>query len=236
MSEQTRSIGNGDQVTDRNAQELVDLRHWLANEDVYTSNQVRNWLQHNTPARAANVLAMIAANARPEPHSILYMILRGLAMVFTTSEAVSEHGPAGRKAAKRAAMLLANLHDPRCLRPLVRVFETSWFWEGSNQDLVEAALFRFLTGAEGNSDLSQYSDEIRSLASRVWNAGGGRRELTPTRADLLIAAMKRLKEIGTGPDLNLLASVATAKTNRPNRARVIAAARSLLEQMEQLTR
>ena len=207
---------------------LRTLHYWLANEDVYTSDYVRNWLTRTPPRQAMDTLARIAENARPEPHSMLYAIFRGMLMIFTTSETVSETGPAGRKAGLRAALLLAQHGDVRCIAPLVRVFETGWLWPGKYQEDIETALTRFLSASGDQPEVRRYADDLRRLAERLWRSGGGRRELPEPHALLLIAILNSLRHGAEESDIALLRSIAGARPARPHRARVTAAASALL--------
>jgi hypothetical protein len=217
----------------RAADQLKTLRYWLATEDIYTSTYVREWLERTPLEEAAGILAGIAEYAQPEPHSFWYMFSRGFTMMFTTSEIISDRSPAGRKAGIRAALLLADMDDPNCLPPLARAFETQAFWEGKYQEAIEEALIRFLSDADGRPDIAPFAADINNLALRIWQSGGGRKELSPRRANLLIAALHCLKGIAGESEIVLLSLllrlIAATRTSTPNRARVQEAAIALLE-------
>jgi hypothetical protein len=228
MNQKIQPVAVSTKPQHRLPERLRTLNYWLATEDVYTSDYVRNWLKRTPPHEAMNVLARIAENASPEPHSVLYSAYRGCLMIFTTSEAVSEKGPAGRKAGVRAALLLAQHNDARCLPPLIRVFETHWLWIGKYQEDIEAALLRFLRDAGDRPEIRRYTGELRRLAERLWRIGGGRRELSARHADLLEAILHSLRHDAEEPDLALLRTLAASRATSPNRSRVCAAAAALL--------
>ena len=107
-----------------------ELRYWLVNEDWYMSRHTREWLERTPPDEAADLLARIAQDANPEPRSAWSMFLTGIASSgFSPSNAIAGKGPDERKAGTRAALMLANLNDARCVAPLVRVFETNGLWQ-----------------------------------------------------------------------------------------------------------
>jgi len=217
-------------MASHSTEELTTLQYWLANEDVYTSDYVRKWLERTPPERAADTLASIAQYAQPESHSFWWMMFHGLTTMLTTAEIISENSPAGRKMGVRAAMLMANLHDPRACAPLVRVFETHWFWEGKYQAAIETALLRLLADPESVLNGSLSHSDLRELAARIWRTGNHRQELSSRRSDLLIAALHRLKPIVEESDTTLLKSLASAKTLLPQRRKVQEAAASLLKE------
>jgi hypothetical protein len=221
------------------ADQLKTLRYWLATEDIYTSTYVREWLERTPVEEAADVLARIAENAQPEPHSLWYMFSRGFTMMFTTSEIISDKSPAGRKAGIRAALLLADMDDPRCLPPLARAFETTAFWEGKYQEAIEETLLRFLSEAVERPDIVQFDGDatsmalqflsLRLLAVQIWQSGRGRKELSTRRANLLIATIQCQNVFNEALDGKLIGSIIEAKAATPNRDRVKQAAIALLE-------
>lgn len=219
---------NSDGDVQKRADELSTLQYWLANEDVYTSAYVRKWLERTPPDEAADTLASIARYARPEPHSLLWMLFHGLTATLTTAEIISENSPAGRKAGIRAAILLASLNDSRALPPLARVFETHWFWESKYQAAIEGALLRLLTEVPGDTDLRPYREDLLQVAGRIWQVGGGRAELSARRADLLIALLQRLAPITGEAEAALLKTIVSAEARTPQRSRVKEAAAKLL--------
>jgi hypothetical protein len=207
---------------------LHKLLYWLANEDVYTSDYVRGWLERTPPEQAADDLFLIARLAQPEPHSIWYAFLRATIMVLATADSVSELSPAGRKAGLRAALLLAKRGDTRAIAPLARVFETEGMWKGRYQDAIEAALLQLLSGGEGQSGIHEYAEALRGLAAQIWRSSRGK-DLPPRLADLLIAALRRLSIEGAPEDITLFKSIASQRTTTPNWARVQQTASSLVQ-------
>ncbi len=212
--------------------QLQILRRWLANEDIYTSEVVRDWLQRTQPHEAADSLARIAETAYPDPHTLGFLLFHGYMTVFTTSEIVTPRSPAGRRAGVRAALLLAKQNDARCLLPLIRVFETYWFWEGKYQEDIESALLQFLTDAADSPEIIPCTADIVDLVRRNWKSGGGHRELSSRRTDLLIAALQCLKATANQPESpsrKLIHSIARTKARTPNRRRASEFAAALLE-------
>ncbi len=175
----------------------------------------------------AEMLTKIANVANHEPHTLWTLLFNSFVGVFTTSEVVTEHSPAGRKAGIRAALLLASWNDPRSLKPLALAFETDWFWQGSYQDAIETALHRFLSNPD-NHDLEIQSEPLRILAQRVWRSGGVGRELAPRRADIIQYILKILSKMDEPANVKLIQAIAVSKARTPNRSRVKAAASRLL--------
>jgi hypothetical protein len=202
------------------AEELSTLKYWLANEDLYTSAYVRKWLERTSPQVAAATLAEISEYAQQEPHSIVWMLIHGLTAMLTTAEIISEKSPAGRKVGIRAAMLLAGLGDLRAIRPLTRTFEYHWFWEGKYQASIEATLLRLVAEAPADEDLIAYRDDLLALANRIWQAGSGRADLSPRRADLLIAVLRRLAGAGGQAEEALRIAIRTADVTAEQRFKV----------------
>ena len=211
----------------KRAEELNTLRYWLANEDIYTSAYVRKWLERTPREAAVDTLAEMARTARPESHSLLRMMFHALTAMLTTAEIISDNSPAGRKAGIRAAMLLAGMNDPRALPPLARVLETHWFWEGKYQAAIEAALLRLLADVPETLDLSPYRTDLRKIVEDLLQFGHGKQEISSRRADLLIAALKRLAPIAEETDFSLLQKIASAQVRTPQRTRVKEAASAL---------
>lgn len=211
------------------AQSEADLRHWLANEDWYMSRHTRRWLDTTPADVAADTLARIAEAAVPEPRSLWGVFLTAVATSgFSPSGAIAGQGPADRKAGVRAALMLADLNDVRCVPPLVRVFETNPAWQNKYQELIEAALLRFLPRAADLPEARQYAPDIHDLARRLWNPGDVRRDLPARSADLLLAAIRFLHGSGREPDHSLLESIAESTATGSNRLRVREVARAII--------
>ncbi len=213
----------------KRAEERSTLQYWLANEDVYTSAYVRKWLERTPPEEVADTLAQIAEYAHPESRSFFSMFFHGLISMLTTAEIISEKSPAGRKIGIRSAMLLANLNDPRALAPLVRVFETHWFWRGKYQSAIEAALLHLLAGAPEGLDWTPYRADLRAVAENIQQISKGRQELTVRQANLLIGALRHMATVAGETEISLLKTIAFAEARTPLRIRVKEAAEALLQ-------
>jgi len=148
------------------------------------------------------------------------MVFHALTAMLTTAEIISEKSPAGRKSGIRAAMLLANLGDLRALAPLVRAFESHWFWKGKYQEGIEAALLHLLSQTPDTTDWTPYRSDLRTLAEAIRQIGRGHQELSARQADLLIIALKRLASAKDAETAALLHTVASTDTRTPHRARV----------------
>jgi len=199
----------------------IELRYWLANEDWYQSQYVRQWLARTPPHEAAEVLARIASDAEAEPTDFFSVAATVVATSgFATSTGIAGGGPDARRAGTRAALMLADLNDARCIPPLVRVFYTGGVLRNKYSDLIEAALLRFLTEAEkqGNADLSPIAPDLRLLADRVWHFEA-RRDLGPARADLLAVTLRLLQQFGGEANRALMTSITAppAPAKHPNR-------------------
>jgi hypothetical protein len=219
--ERKMSSGNADIRTD------ADLRHWLVLEDWYMSNHTRAWLQRTPPEQAADTLARIAADADREPRSPWSVIATGIATAgFTPSGAIAGSGPVNRKAGVRAALMLANLNDLRCIAPLARAFAPAGSRQGQYQELIEKALTRVLANAEGQAETQPYEPEVQTLAREIWAEGGDGKDLSSAHAELLIAALRFLKTAGA--DLSVLNAIVKAPAKKPSRSRVKETARALL--------
>ena len=214
----------------RRDEEVLTLQYWLANEDIYTSTFVKNWLKRTPRGEAADALASIAKYARPESRSPLTMMFLGLTAMLTTAEIISINSPAGRKAGIRAALLLANLNDVRCLMPLVAVFEMHWFWEGKYQQAIESALLRFLLKDDDSLDWKMHIETLQSLAERIWLSGDAKQDLSVRRTDLLVAALRRMKLTpeSARPATSLLLRKIVDGVRTPQRRRAAIAAQALL--------
>ena len=204
------------------------LRHLLALEDWYMSDATREWLAQTPPEQAVNILARIADEAQPEPHSLLPQVAGGFAAVFATSENVGIGGVVSRRVGTRAALMLADMGDVRCLPPLLRVFETSATWQGKYQELVETTLTRFLAGAVGRSDLRNYDNDLRKLVERVWNMGRGASELSTNLTELLLAALSCLRALRGPHNLAVIRAIAGVPGTNSNRLKVKETAQKLL--------
>lgn len=208
-----------------------DLRYWLANEDWDMSRFTRRWLERTPPGEAADTLAEIAEGARPEPGSLLYRLVLVVAL---SGFANSVAGVAERKAGIRAALLLANLGDDRCVAPLVRVFDPYGFWQSRYEAQIERALTRFLAAAaDGGGDAGRHAADVRLLVERAWRGGRGG-DLRGSIAELLLAAVHYLRVArGAEGDDALLRGIAGASLpnpeHQPNRARVRDAAFAALD-------
>src|SRR5581483_9917628 len=104
MNEHANIVAPNAKEQEKLPDKLQLLLYWLANEDIYTSPYVRNWLKRTPRDEAADILARIADYAQPESRSIVNMLVLGLVMMFTTSQVVLPKSPAGRKAGIRAAL------------------------------------------------------------------------------------------------------------------------------------
>ncbi len=117
-----------DPKTDHGMSEAEEtLRYWLANEDWYPSACTTRFLKTTPPEEAADMLVLIAEDAQPEPHSYSVTLYNA----FATAGFMPSAGGKipRRKAGVRAALLLAQLNDSRCISPLIRVFETQSVWQ-----------------------------------------------------------------------------------------------------------
>jgi len=203
-----------------------DLRYWLANEDWYMSQYTRRWLERTPPEAAANTLAAIAEGAEAEPRTGWPAVATALAASgFFPSDAIAGGKVQARKAGTRAALMLADLNDPRALAPLIRVFG-----QGKYQEQVEAALTRLLIGAVSHpASLPPHVAALRGLAERVWSVGDGK-DLPTASAALLGAVLRALRAAGGEADLAVIRRIAAAAASarQPNRARMKQAAASLL--------
>lgn len=192
------------------------LRYWLAQEDVYPSRYTQNFLRNTPETEANDTLTGIAFDAEPEPHSYL-------AMLYTAFATVGFMPSAGgriprRKAGVRAAMLLADRNDYRCVAPLVRVFETDAVWQNRYQTQIVSALTHFFAGNAGRISLPEVTRDAERVAGRVWNHAP-RRDLPPAWARLLVAALRFVRAIHIESDI--LQSIATANVSHlPNRVLV----------------
>lgn len=196
------------------------LVYWLANEDVYTSDYVRKWIESTPREEAAGVLAELANMAQPEPRSFWYGMFRAYMVAFGTSDSVNPKGPAGRKAGTRAGMLLANMGDPRAIPPLVRVFETEWHRLGKYQAAIESSLIRVLGKTLDLSDQEPYVSSVRELAFRLWRSGQGQKELSTRHTELLSASLTWLEKPGGEDEMALFNTIAQTPTSTPHRRRI----------------
>jgi hypothetical protein len=209
----------------------ADLRYWLANEDWYMSRYTREWLQRTPGDEASDTLAAIAVDAVAEPRAPWAVMATVVASAgLATSDGIGGKGPGARKAGTRAALILAELNDLRCISPLVRVFSTGGFLQSKYQSQIESALFQVLSGIENTHDSARYTPDVRELVERIWKSGE-RRDLSPAHADLVIAGIKFLHNVG-GPD-NLatvhaiISDQSASAARQPQRARVKQAAELL---------
>lgn len=217
-----------------------DLRHWLASEDVYMSQHTRQWLERTAPPEAADILARIAQDANREARGSWTRMLSDFAgVLFLPSGTLANKGFNVRKAGLRAALMLADRNDPRCIAPLARAFQTASEKQTKYQKATEAALIRCLAraaashgeAAEGTPPPCAAPD-LRALAERIWNSGGIRRDLPRVFSDVLLLAIGLARRWGGEPDIALLQSIAGTDLKNPsrvpNRARVKEATRHAL--------
>jgi hypothetical protein len=203
------------------ATETDELRYWLANEDWYTSQYTRRWLDKTPPEQAANVLAHIAEGADAEPRAGWGAVVTAMANSgFFPSDAIAGGKPQARKAGTRAALLLAEKGDPRCVAPLLRVYG-----QGKYAEQVRSALTGFLAGVPDPAAVRPCVPALRALAEQVWQYGGTARDLAPADAALLVAVLRCLNPAADPADAALARSFVPAQPARqPNRARVAAQA------------
>jgi hypothetical protein len=197
----------------------TELEYWLANEDWYRSRFTRDWLARTPREKAVEVLARLVEGADPEPRSLWAIFLAGFASSgFAPSSSVAGKGVRIRKIGVRAALMLADLNDSRCVAPLARVFETNRVWQNKYHELIETALQRFLgstTGVPGDA-AAAYAADLRALAARLWESGHGRSDLTQANAELLVAVLRRLHADGDETGVALLRSITDFRATRPN--------------------
>ena len=209
-------------------QQDEDLRYWLSNEDWYMSTYTRQWLERTPSAVAADVLAHIAEDAKPEPTDFfsvlaIFFASSGLA----TSTGIAGGGPKARKAGTRAALLLADMGDVRSVAPLVRVFTTGGMMQSKYQENIEKTLRHFLTRATEDPTLAVPVSDIEILADRIWQYGNGQKELTPAFTDLLLTALQFLHVRGEESSKTLLKTIAESPVKGPNRQKIQQAAQTL---------
>lgn len=175
------------------------LRRSLAQEDVYMSHSTREWLKRTPHEEALNILAEIAADAQPERRSIVQHCVTMLLASFATSDGLNPKAVA-RRVGTRAAIMLADMDDPRALPPLVRVFELNMMRQGNYQELVEKSLTRYLTQVvkqiEAKEEAKEESKEeakeakAKEAKAEVGAVGSGEElrlnELQPYEEDLRI--------------------------------------------------
>ncbi|MBC8139815.1 MAG: hypothetical protein H7Y38_00060 [Armatimonadetes bacterium] len=201
------------------------LRYWLAQEDVYPSRYTQNFLKETAEDDAGDILDSIARDAEPQMHSYLELLWTAFATIGFL--------PSGggkiprRKAGVRAALMLSDRDDARCVAPLVRVFETDPMWQNRYQTQIVSALTHYFSRNAGKVTASEVVADAERIAGRVWRYTP-RRDLPEAWARLVVAALSFVHAAGAGADL--LDAVAGAKVDTlPNRAGVREAVGRLLE-------
>lgn len=202
-------------------QQNEDLRYWLGNEDWYMSQYTRQWLDRTPSDEAADILALIAEDAQPEPREFWSVLATFFANTgLATSTGIAGGGPKARKAGTRAALLLADKGDPRSIAPLVRVYSTGGMLQNKYQEDIEKTLTAFLTHAADDPDLAVPVSDVEILVERTWAYGNGQRELTPAFTNLLLAAVRFLQSRGVASSKTVLQTIAQSPVKTPNRDRV----------------
>jgi hypothetical protein len=207
----------------------VDLRYWLYEEDIYTSRHTREWLARTDPREAAELLERIAQDAEIERLSPLKEFLMGMAVAFTTSSNLLGNAHKARKCGVRAALILAEMGNPRAIPPLVRILETDGRPEGKYQPHVEAALLRLLASKESN--LPRYVPQMRDMLERIWRRRGGKGDIPARLAALLEAALPHIRGSGDPESRELLDSLASSSATGRNRAKIQQIARHAADTM-----
>lgn len=211
----------------------VELRYWLANEDWYKSRYTMRWQERTPHDEAADTLAEIAQSAQPEPRALWSVAATIFASSgLATSDGIAGGGAGARKAGTRAALMLAEMEDPRCIAPLVRVFSLGGgLLQNKYHDQITAALLRVLSAAaEGPSpEFVRAAPEVRTLAERIWGTEADlRRDLVPVHTELLRAALQFLAAAGGWDNTEVLRKVAASPVRAPNRLRARDCAQVLL--------
>lgn len=185
------------------------------------SHSTREWLKRTPPEQALDILAKIAEDAQPDRQSFLQYFLTLLLASFATSDGLNPKAVA-RRVGTRAAMMLADRDDPRCLPPLVRVFELNIMRQSNYQARIEKSLLRYLSNVVeqegGVAALRPYEEDLRTLVTRIWR--DGRKELSPVLTEMLIVTLRSLAEIGGAANIALIATLANATPTKPNLRRV----------------
>jgi hypothetical protein len=191
------------------------LRYWLAQEDWYPSRYTQNFLNTN-PADVANeTLARIAEDAQPEPHSygaLLYTAFATIGFMPSAGGKVLR-----RKSGVRAALLLAERNDGRCVPALIRVFETEAVWQNKYQEQIVTGLTRYLAKTTDDGNTVSYTEEVAELIARIWNHAQ-KRDLSPSLARLLLSAASYLR--APGANHAILRTIAESEPPRPIRREV----------------
>ncbi len=200
------------------------LRYWLAQEDWYPSRYTQTFLENTPPEEIGDTLARIAADAEPEPHSYAALLYTA----FATAGFLPSAGGKipRRKAGVRAALLLAERDDPRCIPALTRVFETESVWQNKYQEQIVAALTRYLTKAASGNSEHPYGDEVEQLATRIWNIQPNS-DLPVNFARLLLSALRYLHAVDL--EAPIWHRIVTSDSRHPIRTEIRDTLRSLLD-------
>ena len=201
------------------------LRYWLAQEDVYPSRYTQNFLRNTARNDANDTLASIAADADAEPHSYFALLYSAFATIGFMPSAGGKIPR--RKAGVRAALLLSDRNDIRCVAPLVRVFETDPVWQNHYQAQIVSALSHFFANNAGKLLVPEIVKDAEHLAAHVWSHAP-RRDLPPAWARLLSNVLRFVRAAHAGGDL-LQTVTATNYATFPNRAAVRETALALLD-------
>ena len=202
-----------------------ELHEWLASEDWYPSAHTKAWLERTPRKEAADVLAHFAAQADLEPlNPFALALMVGVTAGFVPSQGAAGRGVLNRKAGIRAALYLADFGDIRAIAPLCRLWTNVRVKRSKYYQQIEPALIRLLSENEGCAAPGETRDAVRHLVSRIWQAGGPKRDLSRAQADLLITARLFLAE-----DCSFLPDAPLSLL--PNRARVQETARETAKQI-----
>lgn len=192
------------------------LRYWLAQEDWYPSSYTQKFLDTNSGEVVGDTLARIAGDAEPEPHSYG-------ALLYTAFATIGFMPSAGgkilrRKAGVRAALLLAERNDARCVPALIRVFETEGVWQNKYHEQIVSALTRYFADAADGGEETGYVTEVAGLVARIWEHAQNT-DLSPSLARLLLSAAGYLRATGAKQHA-ILRTIAQSEPPRPMRREV----------------
>lgn len=157
------------------------------------------------------MLAKIAEDAQPEVKNYLAKVLSGLAAIGFMPSANNKITQ--QKAGTRAALMLVERNDPRCLAPLLRLYETEPFWQNKYQEQIETSLIDYLgtAGAE-QPEAQQHVNAVRQFTEQLWKKSVGKRDISLARANLLLAALHFLQhQSSTAANATLLEMIRKEK-------------------------
>lgn len=191
---------------------------------VLSRNPPQTSLEAGCALAGISIVAIIAICVGYSTGSLIPLVI-----VILPSIIVSQQNIRRPKIAKRAALMLARLNDPRSIRPLIGSWRDMSF-SRENEPLAEE-ITRLLNEVVTREPTSEITFPLRDFVERyfVGTTKAYGQDLTELETDMFVATLRCLSRSSSPLMRDVLERVARLKSAESNRGVVIDAARVLIE-------